>query len=34
VIRDPRREEEVRYAILDSIYTAINPTLQTREDGG
>ncbi len=33
VIRDPRREEEVRYAILDSIYSAINPSPQTREDG-
>jgi hypothetical protein len=34
VIRDPRREEEVRYAILDHIYSAINPSPQTREDGG
>ncbi len=33
VIRDPRREEEIKYAILDSIYSAINPSLQTREDG-
>jgi small-conductance mechanosensitive channel len=34
VIRDPRREEEVRYAILDHIYSAINPSPQTREGGG
>jgi small-conductance mechanosensitive channel len=34
VIRDPRREEEIRYAILDHVYSAINPTSQTREDGG
>jgi small-conductance mechanosensitive channel len=34
VIRDPRREEEVRYAILDHVYSAINPSPQTREGGG
>lgn len=34
VIRDPRREEEIRYAILDHVYSAINPSPQTREDGG
>ena len=34
VVRDPRREEEVRYAILDHVYSAIDPTPQTREDGG
>jgi small-conductance mechanosensitive channel len=34
VIRDPRREEEIRYAILDHVYSTINPSPQTREDGG
>jgi small-conductance mechanosensitive channel len=33
VIRDPRREEEIKYAILDHIYSAINPSPQTQEDG-
>ena len=33
VIRDPRREEEIKYAILDHIYSTINPSPQTREDG-
>jgi small-conductance mechanosensitive channel len=34
VIRDPRREEEVRYTILNHIYSAANPSPQTREDEG
>jgi hypothetical protein len=34
VIRDPRREEEIRYAILDHTYSAINPSPQTREGEG
>ena len=34
VIRDPRREEEIRYAILDHVYSAVNPSPRAREGEG
>jgi small-conductance mechanosensitive channel len=34
IIRDPRREDEIRYAILDHVYSAATPSPQAREDGG